>query len=484
MATGLFSLLMLGLTAGAAWAEVAARADFINGLVTATAGGQPARGLLKGSEILGDDQIDTAEGGRAQLRFSDGGLVSLLPNTTFSVEEYRLGEAGGEEGSLVFGLLRGGLRTVTGAIGKSRPDNYQLRTPMGTLGIRGTEYIAVIGPPGTLRVHVGRGKVVITNAYGFVEVAEGHNAIVVEGQGPRLTEDGPLYMATGPQGDLKAPRGMVRADPYGLDLPLPLFRTFLPGQQFLASGPGYFMTAIQMRPITGIPDTFAGWPGYAAFDTSSGALTSFTGAGGSIDLSGTGAATALSQSTVADLNWGALSNGSVTLQGVPRIFASGDSDPGMRYLPYIIGQGATAPLTGLLSYTLPSGVTPPAFANTGDIGTLTQFDLGINIASLTYTLDMSLTMPGTVYSAAGATGTVSYSGVAPQFSFFNTTGFSQGGAPCACALNASGFVTTGGNAGVAYSLHDNTTVITGVAPLVPPGWTPPAPSPGTGTGSI
>src|SRR3546814_8969690 len=131
--------------------EVAANVHFVSWLVTATASGHAERELAKRSEIYGADQIETAYNGRVQMRFTDGGLVSLMPDTTFTVEEYRLGAGAGDEGSLVFSLLRGGLRTVTGAIGKANHDGYQLKTPVGTLGIRGTEFIAVIGPPGTLR---------------------------------------------------------------------------------------------------------------------------------------------------------------------------------------------------------------------------------------------------------------------------------------------------------------------------------------------
>lgn len=201
-------------------AEVAANVHFVTGLVTATAGGQPERKLAKSDEIYDSDEVNTAHNGRVQMRFTDGGLVSLMPDTRFTVEEYRLGAGSGEDGALIFGLLRGGLRTVTGVIGKVKHDNYQLKTPVGTLGIRGTEFIAVIGPPGTLRVHVGRGKVVITNEHGTLEVPEGQNAVVTSKAAPTLSETGPVFLAVSPTGDGGAPLGMVREDPYALELPL------------------------------------------------------------------------------------------------------------------------------------------------------------------------------------------------------------------------------------------------------------------------
>ncbi|MGB3426215.1 MAG: FecR family protein [Castellaniella sp.] len=461
-------VLIAGVGMGSVRAEVAARADFVHGLVTATESGQAGRALSKGGEVFDQDRIDTAQGARAQLRFSDGGLVSLLPETTFSVEEYRLGAGGGEDGSLVFGLLRGGLRTVTGAIGKGKPDNYQLKTPVGTLGIRGTEFIAILSPPGTLRVHVGRGKVVLTNQYGTLEVPEGYNAIMTEGEAPRLTEEGPVFMATGPQGDLRTPVGMVRSDPYNLELPLAGAPTPAPASEpFLVSGPGYYMLAAALDPLYDwIPNTTAGGPGYATFDTGNGALTSFDDPG-VIEL-GMGGAAALSQ-TVAGLNWGVLTDGSITLPSGVRSYAQGSPNPAERYLPYIIGEVATAaPLVGTLNFSLPAGVTPAAYDNGGQIGSLNQFDLGIDVGTNQYTLDMLLTMPSAAFSIAGGTGGLT--DPLPVFGFSNTNISGGGCTPTgSCSLGVSGFLTTSGSAGIAYSLNDgNTYTVTGVAPLVQP----------------
>ncbi len=37
-------------------------------------------------------------------------------------------------------LLKGGLRTIMGAIGKRKPDACQMRTTVATIGIRGTHF--------------------------------------------------------------------------------------------------------------------------------------------------------------------------------------------------------------------------------------------------------------------------------------------------------------------------------------------------------
>lgn len=97
------------------------------------------RTLQRGSEIRQGDTIET-KGARAQVRFSDGSLLALRPNTEFKVEEYSFNgkQDGSERG--IYRLIKGGFRTISGVIGKTNKDNYEVRTPVATIGIRGTHY--------------------------------------------------------------------------------------------------------------------------------------------------------------------------------------------------------------------------------------------------------------------------------------------------------------------------------------------------------
>ena len=130
--------LIVALLPGAASAE-AARVTFSHGPVAATAADGARRALARGAEIDAGDTISTGRG-RAQLRFTDGSFVSLKPNTDFRVDEYAFkgGNDTNERG--FFSLLRGGLRTITGLVGRVRKGRYRMRTSVATLGIRGTEY--------------------------------------------------------------------------------------------------------------------------------------------------------------------------------------------------------------------------------------------------------------------------------------------------------------------------------------------------------
>lgn len=176
---------------GAMAAEIAGSTHFVSGKVTAKSA--QTRNLSKGASIYSKDVVETGADGRVQMRFTDGGLVSLMPNSIFAVDEYRH-DAQQEDGTLVFSLMKGGLRTVTGAIGKKDKANYKLQTPVGTLGIRGTEFVVVLNGPDVMQVHVGVGAVFISNDYGGLGVPAGQSARMERGRPPVLTNEQPNFM--------------------------------------------------------------------------------------------------------------------------------------------------------------------------------------------------------------------------------------------------------------------------------------------------
>ena len=95
--------------------------------------------LKRKSIIFEKDEIRVGNDGRAQFRMSDTAIISLQENSILQIKEYRYKE-GSNANSALLELLQGGLRTITGAIGKNNKKAYELRTPLATIGIRGTDY--------------------------------------------------------------------------------------------------------------------------------------------------------------------------------------------------------------------------------------------------------------------------------------------------------------------------------------------------------
>jgi hypothetical protein len=141
------SLILLALVSGAAYAEI--------GTVQFTIGDvrlQTARGVVqavKGTQINEGDTILVGSG-TAHLKMVDGGIVAVRPDTQMKFDQYKWNgrEDGSERGLL--SLVKGGFRTITGAIGRLNKDNLKINTPTATVGIRGTDHEVVFIPAGTV----------------------------------------------------------------------------------------------------------------------------------------------------------------------------------------------------------------------------------------------------------------------------------------------------------------------------------------------
>ena len=108
--------------------------------------------LTKGDPVREGDVIVTGSRGRIQLLMADGAKISVRAGSRFVIEKYQVpGETDSviavtkDDSEISLRLFKGGLRTITGAVGKGKnedksKDKYQLNTPVVTLGVRGTDY--------------------------------------------------------------------------------------------------------------------------------------------------------------------------------------------------------------------------------------------------------------------------------------------------------------------------------------------------------
>ena len=129
-----------GLMSFAAWANTGTVSQLSGTLSVQKADGT-VRILAQKSEVVTGDTINTQKDSYAQIKFSDGGTITLKPNTTVKIQRYQFQAAEPKNDSFVFGLLKGGLRAVSGLVGKrGDEDAYQLGTATATIGIRGTSY--------------------------------------------------------------------------------------------------------------------------------------------------------------------------------------------------------------------------------------------------------------------------------------------------------------------------------------------------------
>jgi hypothetical protein len=163
------------LSVPAAQAAVAGKVQFVYGNVQLTTAGA-TRILRKGDQVAEGDTISTAVASSAQVKMLDGGFVAIRPNTQMKFDQFVFnGKQDGSERSF-FSLLKGGFRAVTGLIGSRNKQNYRIKTPSATIGIRGTDHESFVVPVGDAAILAGTyskvnvGETTLTTNLGTINV--------------------------------------------------------------------------------------------------------------------------------------------------------------------------------------------------------------------------------------------------------------------------------------------------------------------------
>ncbi len=134
------------------------------------------------SEIENGDTLVAEKNTYAQIRFVDNSEITLKPGTTFRIENFSYDAGKPEADSAAFSLVKGGLRSITGLLGKRNKEKFSLKTPTATIGIRGTTFIATWVAPPPQGIQLGNGAAPQGIAPGLhVSVSEG--AIMVTNSG-------------------------------------------------------------------------------------------------------------------------------------------------------------------------------------------------------------------------------------------------------------------------------------------------------------
>jgi len=119
---------------------VIARVAFLRGQLSATNKHKKTRQVFVGGPIYEGETLKTGGSSFAVLAFKDKSRITLNTNTVFEIKKHHYVIDKPEKSSALMELFRGGLRVVTGLIGRKNKKSYQMRTPVATIGIRGTGY--------------------------------------------------------------------------------------------------------------------------------------------------------------------------------------------------------------------------------------------------------------------------------------------------------------------------------------------------------
>ncbi len=143
--------------------------------------------ISKGDEVFSGDTLVTSQHGRVQLRFSDKGMVSIMPDSEYKIDNYEFVPNDDNKQRGFFSLLRGGARQITGLLSKIRHERFRFRTTVATIGIRGTGFYVRLCKgncydgsgkllPDGMYVKNDTGIITMSNDGGEIELAQGQSA--------------------------------------------------------------------------------------------------------------------------------------------------------------------------------------------------------------------------------------------------------------------------------------------------------------------
>ncbi|XOZ32826.1 FecR family protein [Halomonadaceae bacterium KBTZ08] len=202
-------LIPLPLSAQDEGSEPVARVVVATGEVTARAPDADKRALKRRSAVHQGETVVTGSDSRTQLRFEDGAVIALASNSRLVIERYRFQEQDKADHAVVR-LLTGGLRTLTGEVAETQPDNYEVETPLASIGVRGTDYQLALRNE-TLAVAVWAGRAIVSNEAGTLPLGRNANYRYATVTARGLPPSGQLQ----PPASLTPGDGMVEAAPSG-----------------------------------------------------------------------------------------------------------------------------------------------------------------------------------------------------------------------------------------------------------------------------
>lgn len=110
--------------------------------------------LAVGSDVAVGETVTTGPDGKVELIFTDGTKLVIGPASSLLIEAYLLRADG--SGNMAIEALSGTFRFFSGSLAR---ESYDISTPTGTIGIRGTIFELYVGPNGETVLTLLEGEV-------------------------------------------------------------------------------------------------------------------------------------------------------------------------------------------------------------------------------------------------------------------------------------------------------------------------------------
>jgi hypothetical protein len=181
-----------------AFAQVVGTVTHLSGVLTVKRADGSSAVLAVKSQIQQGDTLITESNTYTRVKFLDDAEIVLRPGSQLVVKSYLYDAEKPAQDNVALSLVKGGLRAVTGLVGKRNHDAVSFDTPTATIGIRGTHFGALFcqndcggvptssgsTPANGLHVDVAQGAIVVSNPAGQQVYQAGWFGYVASGSTP------------------------------------------------------------------------------------------------------------------------------------------------------------------------------------------------------------------------------------------------------------------------------------------------------------
>jgi len=108
-----------------------------NGVTSTPSDSQTPVAMRRGDRLFENERVETAQDGKAQLLFADESALSMDPNSSIVLDKF-VYDPKPNVGNIVLETVTGSFRFVGGTADSVKGSSYTVKTPVGTIGIRGT----------------------------------------------------------------------------------------------------------------------------------------------------------------------------------------------------------------------------------------------------------------------------------------------------------------------------------------------------------
>jgi hypothetical protein len=141
-------------------------------------------GAHVGMSLDTGDGVKTGDDSTAQITFLDGSTVDLEANTEIDIVALEISSETGSKTITLDQIIGDTVSRVTHLIDPE--SSYEIDTPSGTAGVRGSVMVVHVGPDGTAVVTNQEGEVYTIAQGVLVEVPEGETCVMTNGEPPKL----------------------------------------------------------------------------------------------------------------------------------------------------------------------------------------------------------------------------------------------------------------------------------------------------------